>query len=156
MWKCQPKGRKLILLWPLLLSAREQNFNVMQPLLPPLLLLLSQEPDLTITSESWGLWSHPCQQKWKLHALPTFSCYPFLDQISNVCVYMCVCMCVCWGGHQGVRAQITWWIIATKDFGNLNSDFPLRKKGLLVCRYPQIWKKLLKVDGNCESDRCPQ
>lgn len=41
-----------MLLWLLLLSTREQNFNFMQPLLPPLLLLLSQEPDLTITSES--------------------------------------------------------------------------------------------------------
>ena len=41
-----------MLLWLLLLSTRAQNFHFMQPLLPPLLLLPSQEADLTITSES--------------------------------------------------------------------------------------------------------
>ena len=106
------------------------------------------------TSESWGLCCHPCQQKQKLHAFPTFSCYPFLNQISGVCV--CVCVCVCVGGPSGSQSPDHMVNPSYKGFGNLNSDFILGKKGLFVCRYPQIWKKLLKVDGNCESDRCPQ
>lgn len=117
-------------------ALESRTSTLLQPLVPPPLPLLSWEQDLTTTSESWGVCCHPCRPKWKLQALPTFSYYPFLNQTSSG-----------GGEHQRVRAQITRWILAARESGNLNSDFNTGRWDSLPADVPKYGKNCSKGDG---------